>query len=68
VPERGQGPFRLAYRALPGELLPGPLRIVRGITLKGSGFRDVAGELAWLGGILMALFVLASSRFSKKLA
>ena len=44
------------------------LRIVRGITLKGSGFRDVAGELAWLGGILMALLVLASSRFSKKLA
>jgi len=41
---------------------------VRGITLKGSGFRDVAGELAWLGGILMALLVLASSRFSKKLA
>jgi len=44
------------------------LRIARGITLKGSGFRDVAGELAWLGGILMALLVLASSRFSKKLA
>jgi len=58
----------LAYRALPGELLPGPPLARARITLKGSGFRDVAGELAWLGGILMALFVLASSRFSKKLA
>ena len=53
-----------------GSILPVTyfLRIVRGITLKGSGFRDVAGELAWLRGILMALLVLASSRFSKKLA
>jgi ABC-2 type transport system permease protein len=44
------------------------LRIVRGITLKGSGLADVAGELAWLAGILVALVVLASARFSKKLA
>jgi len=44
------------------------LRIVRGITLKGSGLADVSGELAWLAGILMALVVLASARFSKKLA
>jgi len=44
------------------------LRIVRGIALKGSGLADVGGELAWLAGILIALVVLASSRFSKKLA
>lgn len=44
------------------------LRIVRGITLKGSGLADVSGELAWLAGILTALVVLASLRFSKKLA
>jgi ABC transporter DrrB family efflux protein len=44
------------------------LRIVRGIALKSSGFPDVVGELAWLACILVALVVLASSRFSKKLA
>jgi ABC-2 type transport system permease protein len=44
------------------------LRIVRGITLKGSGLADVSGELAWLAGILVALVLLASARFSKKLA
>jgi ABC-2 type transport system permease protein len=44
------------------------LRIVRGITLKGSGLAEVSGECAWLAGILVALVVLASGRFSKKLA
>jgi ABC-2 type transport system permease protein len=44
------------------------LRIVRGITLKGSGFADVASELIWLGGILGALLLVASLRFRKKLA
>lgn len=44
------------------------LRIVRGIVLKGSAFPDVAGELVWLSGILTALVLLASARFSKKLA
>jgi hypothetical protein len=44
------------------------LRIVRGITLKGSGFADVAPELAWLGAILCVLVALASLRFTKKLA
>jgi ABC-2 type transport system permease protein len=44
------------------------LRIVRGIALKGAGFLDIARELAWLAAILLALVVLASSRFSKKLA
>jgi ABC transporter DrrB family efflux protein len=44
------------------------LRIVRGITLKGSGFADGAPELVWLAGILGALVLLASLRFSKKIA
>lgn len=44
------------------------LRIVRSITLKGSGFYDVAGELLWLTGLLGLLVLLASLRFSKKIA
>jgi ABC-2 type transport system permease protein len=44
------------------------LRIVRGITLKGASFEDVAGEMIWLTGILVVLVTLASLRFSKKLA
>lgn len=44
------------------------LRIVRGITLKGSGFADAAPELAWLTGILCLLLLMASLRFSKKIA
>jgi ABC-2 type transport system permease protein len=44
------------------------LRIVRGITLKGSGFADAAPELAWLNAILCLLVVMASLRFSKKIA
>ena len=54
--------------ALSGSSAPHLLRMVRGIALKSSEFRDVGGELAWLAGILVALVVLASSRFSKKLA
>jgi ABC-2 type transport system permease protein len=44
------------------------LRIVRGITLKGSGFSDAAPELVWLTAILCALVLLASLRFRKKIA
>jgi ABC-2 type transport system permease protein len=44
------------------------LRIVRGIVLKGAGMGDLATELVWLSCILLALVVLASLRFSKKLA
>jgi ABC-2 type transport system permease protein len=44
------------------------LRIVRGIVLKGAGLADVTAELAWMACILLALVVLASLRFSKKLA
>lgn len=43
------------------------LRIVRGITLKGASFGDVAPELVWLSAIFLALVVLASLRVSKKL-
>lgn len=43
------------------------LRIVRGITLKGSNFDDVAVELIWLTAILGALVAVASLRFRKKL-
>lgn len=44
------------------------LRIVRGITLKGSSFPDVAHELIWLVGILAFLILVASLRFTKKIA
>jgi ABC-2 type transport system permease protein len=43
------------------------LRIVRGITLKGSGFADVARELGWMSLILVVFVTLASLRFDKKL-
>jgi len=43
------------------------LRIVRGITLKGAGFADVAPELAILVGLLAILVLMASLRFHKKL-
>jgi ABC-2 type transport system permease protein len=44
------------------------LRIVRGITLKGSHFADVRLELVWLCAILGVLVLMASLRFTKKLA
>ncbi len=44
------------------------LRIVRGITLKGSGFADFSGELAWMVCILCVLVLMASMRFSKKIS
>jgi hypothetical protein len=43
------------------------LRIVRGITLKGGDFSDVAFELIWLSSILGVLVLFASLRFRKKL-
>ena len=58
-------PARWVAQALP---LTHYLRIVRGITLKGAGFADVASELVWLTGILGVLVLLASLRFSKKIA
>ncbi len=44
------------------------LRIVRGVTLKGGTLQDVSQELYWLSGVLGALVLLASLRFSKKVA
>jgi ABC-2 type transport system permease protein len=65
-------PFEAMPRAaqLLSQLLPLThfLRIVRGIVLKGSALPDVAIELAWLAAILIALVILASLRFRKKLA
>lgn len=43
------------------------LRIVRGIVLRGSDTRDLAGEVVWLAGILVALVTFTSLRFRKKL-
>lgn len=43
------------------------LRVVRGITLKGSEFSEVSGEMVWLCAILLVLIALASARFQKKL-
>ncbi len=43
------------------------LRIVRGITLKGSSFSDLSTELLWLVGLLVALVVISALRFRKTL-
>ncbi|MCB9626101.1 MAG: ABC transporter permease [Sandaracinaceae bacterium] len=43
------------------------LRIVRGITLKGSELTDVVRELGWMSVILVFFVTLASLRFQKKL-
>jgi ABC-2 type transport system permease protein len=58
-------PARWLSQALP---LTHFLRIVRGIALKGSGLRDLLSELVWMSCILVALVVLTSLRFRKKLA
>jgi ABC-2 type transport system permease protein len=55
---------RVPAQALP---LTHFLRIVRGITLKKSGFLDLAGELVWMAAILVSLVVLSSLRFRKKI-
>jgi ABC-2 type transport system permease protein len=57
-------PAQWAAQALP---LTHFLRVVRGITLKGSELSEVSGEMVWLCAILLALIVLASVRFQKKL-
>jgi ABC-2 type transport system permease protein len=43
------------------------LRIIRGITLKGAGLGDVAGEMAALAVILVVLVTLAALRFRKRI-
>lgn len=67
--------FMFPFEAMPkpaqfmSELLPLThfLRIVRAITLRGSGFEDVQGELVWLSSILGTLLLVTSLRFQKKL-
>jgi ABC-2 type transport system permease protein len=44
------------------------LRIVRGVVLRGSGVADLAGEAVALAIIVGVLILLASLRFSKRLA
>jgi len=58
------GPAQAIGQALP---LTHFLRIVRGITLKGAGFTDLAGELVWLVGILGVLVLLSMLRFHKRI-
>jgi len=68
--------FMFPFEAMPrlaqilAEILPLThfLRIVRGIVLKGSHFADVQGELYALCGLLGILVLMASLRFTKKLA
>ncbi len=57
-------PAQLLAQALP---LTHFLRVVRGITLKGSYFSDLKWEVLWQAGILSVLVLLASLRFNKKL-
>lgn len=67
--------FMFPYEAMPqpaqwlAQALPLThfLRVVRGITLKGSEFSEVSGEMVWLCALLLALIALASARFRKKL-
>jgi ABC-2 type transport system permease protein len=68
--------FMFPFEAMPeparwlGQALPLThfLRVVRGIALKGSSLADLWPELVWLASILVTLVLLASLRFSKKLA
>jgi len=57
-------PAQLLSQGLP---LTHFLRIVRIITLKSGNFADVQVEVVWLTAILLALVLLASLRFNKKL-
>jgi ABC-2 type transport system permease protein len=58
-------PARWLSQALP---LTHFLRVVRGIILKGANFTDLTVELVWMGGIMLALMMLAAARSQKKLA
>lgn len=68
--------FMFPYEAMPGpaqalaDILPLThfLRIVRGITLRGATFADLATELVWLAAILGALVLFASLRFRKRIS
>ena len=43
------------------------LRIIRGIVLKGASFGELQSELIWLAGLMLALIIVSSLRFQKKL-
>ncbi len=43
------------------------LRVIRGVVLKGASLFELRYELMWLAGLLIALTVIASLRFRKKL-
>lgn len=43
------------------------LRIIRGIVLKGASFVELQSELVWLAGLMLALIIVSSLRFQKKL-
>ncbi len=43
------------------------VRIVRHVILQGAGFHDVAAEFGWLCGLFVAVLVLCSLRFNKRL-
>ena len=58
-------PIQILTEALP---LTHFLRVVRGMVLKGSGFADLAPEIAALAGLLAVLLVIATLRTRKRLA
>ena len=43
------------------------LRVIRGVVLKGASLAELQVEIFWLVGLLIALTVVASLRFRKKL-
>lgn len=43
------------------------LRVIRGIVLKGASFAELQAELIWLAGLTLALVIVVSMRFQKKL-
>jgi ABC-2 type transport system permease protein len=43
------------------------LRIIRGIVLKGASFGELQSELIWLAALMLALIIVSSLRFQKKL-
>lgn len=58
-------PMRALSNVLP---LTHFMRVAHGVVLKGASARDLAGEVAWLAALLVALVAMAATRFAKKLA
>jgi ABC-2 type transport system permease protein len=57
-------PAQLLGEALP---LTHFLRIIRGVTLRGAGWTDLAPEVGWLAAICAVLVIASAVRFQKKL-